>query len=86
MKLMIKNIQGDNKKALPTSALLAPVLFNQSRWNFKYSYLKVCTRDCVNGNRVVLTVTVIVTKSRKCRKATLTFSCLKMLSACENLK
>ena len=85
MKLMIKNIQGDNKKALPTSALLTAVLFNQSRWNFKYSYLKVCTRDSVNGNTVVLTVTVIVTETRKCRMAMPTFSCLKMFSACENL-
>ena len=86
MKLMIKNIQGDNKKALPTSALLAPVLFNQSRWNFKYSYLKVCTRDSVNGNTVVLTVMVIVTETGKCRMTTPTFSYLKMFSESEDLK
>ena len=55
---------------MPTSALLVPDLFNRSRWNFKYSYLKVCARDSVNGNTVVLTVTVIVTEPRKCRMAT----------------
>ena len=79
-------IQGDYKKTLPTSALLAPVLFNRSRWNFKYSYLKVCARDSVNGNTVVLTVTVIVSETRKCLMATPTFFCLKMFSACEKFK
>ena len=70
---------------MPTSALLAPVLFNRSRWNFKYSYLKVCARDSVNGNTVVLTVTVIVTETRKFRVEFPTFCRRKMISPCENL-
>ena len=70
---MIYQIQDDYKETLPTSALLMPVLFNRSSINFKYNYLKVCARDSVNGNTVVLTVTAIVTETRKCRMATPTF-------------
>ena len=80
------DMQDDYKEILPRSALVEPVLFNRSRWNFKYSYLKVSAQDSVNGNTVVLTVAVIVTETGKPRMATPTFSYLKMFSAYENVK
>ena len=80
------HIQGGHKKTLSTFALLEPVLFNRSRWHFKYRYLEVCSQDSVNGNTVALTVAVIVTESRSFWLATPTFSHRKIFSLCENLK
>ena len=62
MCVYIQYIKGGQKETLPTSALLASVPVNRSRLDYKYSYLKVCAQDSVNGN----TVTVIVTETRKC--------------------
>ena len=55
---------GGHKKTFPTSALLAPVLFNQSRRHFKYSYFEVSAQDPVNGYTVALTALVKVTETR----------------------
>ena len=67
------------KKTLSISAYLVSVSFNRSRWDFKYSYSEICARDSVNGNVVVLKVTVIVAKTYNTY-----FSHCKMFSACEN--
>ena len=78
-------IQGDFKEIFTTSGLQAPVLFNRSGWNFKYSYLNVCARDSENGNVVVHTVTVIVSETRKWRRQYLLFPVSKSLAHVKTL-
>jgi len=46
----------------------------------------IVTRDSIDGNRVALSVTVIVTEARNVWKAAPTFSRRKMSGKCENLK
>lgn len=60
--------------------------FSQSRQDFRYNYSEICARDYVNGHKVVLTVTVIGTESRKCPMATPIFIVTKCTAPTKTLK